>query len=89
MKDGVRNHIKSIPRIESHYLRAQTTKEFIDGGKTIADLHRDYQHIPIFLIRNSTYLFLFLKRINAVYAINIILPTMKERKVYKTIMRKT
>ncbi|KAJ8915389.1 hypothetical protein NQ315_008276 [Exocentrus adspersus] len=44
IKDGVRNHIKSIPRIESHYLRAQTTKEFIDGGKTIADLHRDYQH---------------------------------------------
>ncbi|KMQ85258.1 lish domain-containing [Lasius niger] len=42
IKDGVRKHIDSIPRIESHYLRTQTTREFIEGGKTIADLHRDY-----------------------------------------------
>lgn len=39
------NHINSIPRIESHYLRAQTCREYIDGGKTIADLHRDYVEI--------------------------------------------
>lgn len=38
----MRKHIDSIPRIESHYLRTQTTREFIEGGKTIADLHRDY-----------------------------------------------
>lgn len=44
IKEGVRRHIRSIPRVESHYLRAQTSKEFIDGGKTIADLHRDYQN---------------------------------------------
>lgn len=42
---GVMFHINSIPRIESHYLRAQTTKEFIDGGKTMADLYRDYRAI--------------------------------------------
>ncbi|KAJ8967717.1 hypothetical protein NQ314_002663 [Rhamnusium bicolor] len=41
IKNEVRAHINSIPRIESHYLRAQTCKEFIEGGKTIAELHRD------------------------------------------------
>nr|CAI5842730.1 unnamed protein product [Callosobruchus analis] len=42
IKDGVRNHINSIPRVESHYARSNTTRQFIEGGKTIADLHRDY-----------------------------------------------
>lgn len=42
-KNDVRNHIKQIPRIESHYLRQQTSKEFIEGSKTIAELHRDYK----------------------------------------------
>lgn len=42
VKDSIRSHINSIPRMESHYLRKQTSKEFIEGGKTIADLHRDY-----------------------------------------------
>lgn len=41
--ESVRVHINSISRIESHYLRANTTREFIDGGLTIADLHRDYK----------------------------------------------
>lgn len=36
-------HIRSIPRIESHYCRANTSKEFIEGGKSIPDLHRDYK----------------------------------------------
>lgn len=35
IKDGIRAHINSIPRINSHYLRAQTSREFIDGGKDI------------------------------------------------------
>lgn len=42
IKNEIRDHIKGIPKIESHYLRAQTTREYIDGGKTISDLHRDY-----------------------------------------------
>ncbi|XP_039760617.1 uncharacterized protein LOC120634216 [Pararge aegeria] len=41
--DRVRKHIASIPRIESHYLRKQTTREFIEGGKTLTDLYRDYK----------------------------------------------
>lgn len=43
VKENVRRHINSIPRIESHYLRHQTTREFIEGGKTITDLYRDYK----------------------------------------------
>lgn len=42
IKDGMRAHIDSIPKIESHYLRANTSRVFIDGSKTVADIHRDY-----------------------------------------------
>lgn len=37
IKESVRKQIRSIPRIESLYLRKQTTREFIEGGKTISD----------------------------------------------------
>ncbi|XP_045453588.1 uncharacterized protein LOC123662839 [Melitaea cinxia] len=40
--ESVRSHINSIPRIESHYLRAQTTRQYIDGQYTVAELHRLY-----------------------------------------------
>lgn len=43
VSEDIKTHIKSIPRIESHYLRKQTSREFISGGKTLADLHRDYE----------------------------------------------
>lgn len=39
---SVRSHINSIPRIESHYIRKDTSREFIDGGLTIAEMHRHY-----------------------------------------------
>ncbi|CAB3231904.1 unnamed protein product [Arctia plantaginis] len=40
---GIKQHIDSIPRIESHYLRQQTTREFINGGKNLTDIFPDYQ----------------------------------------------
>ena len=43
--DKVRKHIDSIPRIESHYLRGNTSRQFIDGSKTVSELHRDYVNI--------------------------------------------
>lgn len=43
--ESVRNHINSVARIESHYLRANTSREYIDVGLTVAELHRDYQRI--------------------------------------------
>lgn len=39
---SVRSHINSIPRIESHYLRRDTSREYIDGGLSIAEMHRNY-----------------------------------------------
>lgn len=39
---SVRNHINSIPRVDSHYVRKDTKREFIEGGLTIADMHRRY-----------------------------------------------
>lgn len=40
--DDIRKHIDSIPRIESHYMRAATTRQYIDGSKTIKDLYNDF-----------------------------------------------
>jgi hypothetical protein len=40
---SVRAHINSIPRIESHYCRANTSREFIENSKSVADIHRDYK----------------------------------------------
>ncbi|CAH0674053.1 unnamed protein product [Spodoptera exigua] len=40
--DDIRKHIQSIPKIESHYVRATSTREYIDGGKTIKDLYSDF-----------------------------------------------
>ncbi|CAH2009765.1 unnamed protein product [Acanthoscelides obtectus] len=42
IKTGIRNHINSIPRIESHYCTKDSNREYIEGGKTVAQLHRDY-----------------------------------------------
>ena len=41
IKDGMKAHIDAIPKIESHCLRANTSRVFIDGSKTVADIHRD------------------------------------------------
>lgn len=42
MKDEIRNFIRNIPKVESHYRRSQSTRHYIDGNKFITDLHRDY-----------------------------------------------
>lgn len=42
IKLEIRNHIRSIPTIESHYCHSTTTKSYIDGGRSLAEYHRDY-----------------------------------------------
>ncbi|KOB79027.1 Uncharacterized protein OBRU01_01246 [Operophtera brumata] len=39
----IKKFIEAIPRIESHYTRQTSSREFIDGGKTITELFRDFQ----------------------------------------------
>lgn len=45
IKEGAKQFIDSIPKIESHYTRAHSRRTFIDGSKTISDLHHDYVEI--------------------------------------------
>lgn len=40
--DSIKKHINSIPRVESHYQRQNTKREFITGELTIAEMHRNY-----------------------------------------------
>ncbi|CAG4971456.1 unnamed protein product [Parnassius apollo] len=42
VKDSIRKHLDSIPKVDSHYCTADTKRTYIEGGKTVADLHRDY-----------------------------------------------
>lgn len=42
--EGVKKFISAIPRVESHYLRAQTSREYIQCDKSLADLYRDYKN---------------------------------------------
>lgn len=43
--ESIKGHINSIPRIESHYLRASTSREYISGEKTIMDLWKDFDKL--------------------------------------------
>lgn len=43
MKQGVRAHIDSIPRVESHYLRNQTEREYFEGDLNVSTLYRIYK----------------------------------------------
>lgn len=40
--DGIRKHINSFPRVSSHYSRARTQKQYLDGSLNIATMYRLY-----------------------------------------------
>ena len=42
MKNEIRNHIKSIPRLASHYCRARTGKEYVEGNLNLTRLYHLY-----------------------------------------------
>lgn len=41
--NDIREHIQSIPRIESHYCRASTTREYVDGSRSLTSIYEDYK----------------------------------------------
>ncbi|XP_045540803.1 uncharacterized protein LOC106713164, partial [Papilio machaon] len=41
--NDIKQFIDAIPRMEFHYIRQYSTREYIDGGKTITDLFRDFK----------------------------------------------
>lgn len=42
VKESVRTHINKIPRIESHYTRERTKREYIEDSLSIDELYRKY-----------------------------------------------
>ncbi|KAK3914271.1 Ribosomal RNA large subunit methyltransferase H [Frankliniella fusca] len=42
LNDSVREHINLIPRIESHYTRSKTKREYLENGLSIEELYRRY-----------------------------------------------
>ena len=74
IKDGVRKHIESIPKIESHYLRAQTTRHYIDGSRSLADIWRDYKTTCIQAGKQFANLCMFSKIFNNEYNISFYTP---------------
>ncbi|CAK1598166.1 unnamed protein product [Parnassius mnemosyne] len=45
IRKAIKEHIDSIPRMDFHYCRATSSKEYIDGGRSIVDIHKDYIEI--------------------------------------------
>ncbi|XP_041982815.1 uncharacterized protein LOC121739498 isoform X3 [Aricia agestis] len=43
VKDGVRDHINSYPKKESHYCRASTSKTYLDGDLNLCMMYRQYK----------------------------------------------
>ena len=42
VREGIRQFLRCVPKLPSHYCRANSSREYIDGSKTIAELHRDF-----------------------------------------------
>lgn len=42
IKQAMRAHINFIPKIESHYTRANTSRQYICGSRSISDIYQDY-----------------------------------------------
>jgi len=40
--EGIREHINSYPRIESHYCRSSTTKEYLEAGLSVSKMYKHY-----------------------------------------------
>jgi hypothetical protein len=74
LKTDVRKHIDSIPRIESYYLRAQTTREYITGGYSLSILWRDYRDDCIIAGRPHVNLVMYSKIFNDEYNISFFTP---------------
>ncbi|CAG4919702.1 unnamed protein product [Colias eurytheme] len=43
VRQSIIDHIQSIPKIESHYLRANTSREYVDGGLSVSEMDRNYE----------------------------------------------
>lgn len=74
IKDSVRQHIDSIPRVESHYTRSHTNRDYIPGDKSLADLHRDYVKLQESKGQASANLMMYSRIFNNEYNISFFIP---------------
>ncbi|XP_055676594.1 uncharacterized protein LOC129785944 isoform X2 [Lutzomyia longipalpis] len=44
-KKSVIDHINSFPRVESHYVRENSTKEYLEEGLSVAQMHKMYLEV--------------------------------------------
>ncbi|KAG6463739.1 hypothetical protein O3G_MSEX014049 [Manduca sexta] len=72
--ESVRQHINTVPRVESHYLRANTSREFIDGGLTLAALHRDYENKRKAADKEVATLYMYSQIFNTEFNISFFIP---------------
>lgn len=72
--ESVHQHINTVPRIESHYLRANTSREFIDGGLTLAALHRDYECQRRSAGKEAATLYMYSQIFNTQFNISFFIP---------------
>lgn len=42
VKNCIRDHINSFPIVDSHYVRAESTRKYLESGLTISKMHRLY-----------------------------------------------
>lgn len=70
----MRDHIDGIPRVESHYVRKDSTTEFIDRGLTIAELHRHYLNKRSSALKTASNYDMYARIFNTEYNIGFFMP---------------
>nr|CAI5822941.1 unnamed protein product [Callosobruchus analis] len=81
-KQLIRDHIESVPKIDSHYCRADTTRQYMESSLNIAKLYKLYVNLMqekgktpssslytvTFSVRSTIFIFNVLKKIAVTYA---------------------
>ncbi|CAH0399738.1 unnamed protein product [Chilo suppressalis] len=68
IKNGVREHINTYPRKESHYCRSSTRREYLDGDLNLSLMYRQYKEWCVAnekpLAKKGTYEHIFITEFN-------------------------
>ncbi|XP_041357087.1 uncharacterized protein LOC121374176 [Gigantopelta aegis] len=59
LTEDVIRHINTFPRIESHYCRADTSKEYLEAGLNVKEMHRLYKTVCIEQNNKSVSLYMY------------------------------
>ncbi|KAF2890496.1 hypothetical protein ILUMI_15677 [Ignelater luminosus] len=85
IRNRIWKHIGSIPRIELYHLRSQTSRKFIEGGKTLEQLHHDYMKTARRIIcRVGTLLCIYSRLFRNEYNMSFFTPKKDQCSVYES-----